>query len=539
MKRAARRLLAALAAALGCSLAAADVLPGFAELEAAGATIGTIRIVTHTVFDETDPLEDRPLFRLANRFHSVTRPEVVRRDLLFRSGEPLRARTIDETERLLRSRRFLYDVQIRPVALRDGVVDLEVATRDNWTFDPGISASRAGGSNASGISLREYNLLGHGIALGVGHWRNVDRTSTVFTLSAPNLRGSWATLDLALARNSDGHRRSASLVRPFHELDARWAAGISLVDDDRIDRLYESGEEVGGLRHRVQRMRAFGGWSDGLVNGQVQRWSAGIEFVDDRYAVDPDWAPPAALPPDRRVVAPFLRWEFAEDRIDRERNRNLVGRPEFFALGLAASAEIGRNLRAFGGSDDGWRLAATLARGFEPLPRDTLIVSGRLSADQLPRGWRTRVGLQAQYYLPQGPHRLTYAAISADRWTRSDPGDTLLLGGDNGLRGYPLRWQGGERRVLATLEQRFYSDVFLWQLFRVGGALFADAGRAWGGPQANADDPGWLADVGAGLRIVNARAAFADVLHIDLATPLNARGDVSRWQLILRARSTF
>jgi hypothetical protein len=93
--------------------------------------------------------------------------------------------------------------------------------------------------------------------------------------------------------------------------------------------------------------------------------------------------------------------------------------------------------------------------------------------------------------------------------------------------------------VLATLEQRFYSDLFVWQLFRVGGALFADVGRAWGGPQANAEDPGWLADLGAGLRIVNARAAFADVLHLDIAAPVNARGDVRRWQFILRAKSTF
>jgi hypothetical protein len=539
MRRAARRLLVALAAALAPFTAAAQALPGFAALEAAGATIGQITIRAEDIFDPSAPEEDVALFRLANRLHKQTRPAVIERSLLFRTGEPLSARTIDETERLLRSQRFLYDVQIRPTAVRDGVVDIEVRTRDTWSLDPGFSAGRAGGENSSGLRVREYNLFGRGILVGLGRSRNVDRTSTELLLSNPRLLGTWADLDIAAANNSDGHRTSASLVRPFYALDARWTAGVTLVDDDRVDRLYRAGDEIGGLRHREQRAQVFGGWSDGLVDGRVQRWTAGLVFDDDRFDTAPDFAPPPALPATRRVVAPFLRWSWIEDRVERELNRNLVGRPEFFSLGLSATLEAGRSLRALGAGHDGWRLAAAAARGFEPWPRDTLVVSGSLWLERLPAGWHRRAGAQAQYYQPQGPHRLFYAALAADLWTGSDPGDTLVLGGDNGLRGYPLRYQGGTRRMLATVEQRFYSDLFVWQLFRVGGAVFADVGRAWGGPYTNPVDPGWLADVGAGLRIVNARAAFGNVLHLDVAVPVGARGDIRRWQLLLRSRATF
>ena len=533
---------AGVAAALLCAAlraAAAEALPSFAELEAAGARIGTVRVVAQDVFDTSDPQEDKALFRLANRLHKQTRPGLIERSLLFRSGEPLQRSTIEETERLLRGYRFLYDVQIRPVAVHDGVVDIEVVTRDTWSFDPGFHAGRSGGANSGGIKLREYNLLGLGIGVGVARSRDVDRSSTEFSLTNPRVFGSWAALELSTARNSDGHRDEASLVRPFYALDARWTAGITALDDERIDRLYRAGEQVGGYRHREQRLQLFGGWSRGRVDGDVQRWTVGIDLDDDAYGADPAFAAPAALPADRRWRGPFLRWDFIEDRYDRELNRNLVGEPEYFALGLQASVRVAQNLRGWGGSDSGLRLSAAVAQGFEPADRDTLTLSAAVAADRLPDGWRTRAGVAARYYRPQGPHRLFYAALAADAQRRGEPAEALLLGGDNGLRGYPLRYQSGDRRVLFTVEQRFYTDLYVWRLFRVGGAVFADLGRAWGGADPNTADPGWLGDVGIGLRIVNARTAFTNVLHVDLAAPVGAQGDIRRWQLLVKSKATF
>jgi hypothetical protein len=97
---------------------AASPVPSFAELEAAGATIGEIRIDPRNIFDLSDPQEDKWLFRWANRLHIQTRPGVIERSLLFKSGEPVSARVMEETERLLRSNSYLYDVRLRPVAYR-------------------------------------------------------------------------------------------------------------------------------------------------------------------------------------------------------------------------------------------------------------------------------------------------------------------------------------------------------------------------------------------------------------------------------------
>ena len=61
-------------------------MPTFAELQTAGARIGEIRVITGDIFDLNDPRENNWFFRLANKLHFNTRPDVIRRALLFESG---------------------------------------------------------------------------------------------------------------------------------------------------------------------------------------------------------------------------------------------------------------------------------------------------------------------------------------------------------------------------------------------------------------------------------------------------------------------
>ena len=515
-------------------------LPGFDELERAGATIGEIRIAPQDIFDLSDPKENLLLFRLANALHIQTRPEVIRRALLFKPGDPVSVRVIEETERLLRSNRYLYDVQLRPLAVRDGVVDIEVRTRDTWSLSAGASVGRSGGENSSGIKVEEYNLLGTGTAISIGRFRTVDRSGTEFGLSMDRVFGSRTALGLSHARNSDGQRSAVSVVRPFYALDARWTAGFTASKDDRIDAVYESGVITGQYRHRQTQGEVFAGWSPGLVDGWVHRYTIGLNRVDDTYAAEPGLVAPATMPGSLKQVGPFVRYELLEDRYDRTQNRNLVGRPEFFSLGLNASAQLGWASTGLGSSRDALIYSASVRRGFEPVADHLLMAAATLSGIEGGRNDRSwSLGLSAQYYLPLNPHWLFYASAAGDWASPGGTQDPLLLGGDNGLRGYPLRFQSGARRVLFTAEQRFYTDWYPWRLFRVGGAAFVDVGRAWGGLSANAGHDGGLADVGFGLRIVSVRAAFSNVLHIDVAFPLNSNGSVKKTQFLVKTKKSF
>ena len=532
---------------LGCGLPgpigaqqAAEVVPSFQELEAAQARIGEIRVRTSDVFDAADEKESGSFYRGANALHVQTRAGVIEQALLFKSGDLVSAAVIDETERLLRGTRYLYDVQIRAVAYRDGVVDIDVVTRDSWSLIPGVSAARSGGVNTTGIRLREYNLFGTGSTLGIGHYDSVDRSGDELLFSNERLFGTRVAMSVNVARNSDGHSNEVSLVRPFYSLDARWAAGASALDDDRIDAVYNAGEVISEYRHRQQRAEAFAGWSTGRIDGWTQRWSIGLDLRDDAYTIEPGRTAPPQLPADERLVGPFVRYELIEDRYTKVVNRDTIGMPEFFALGLATTVQLGWASTGLGSNRDALLYGATASRGFEFGPDHTLLATAGISGQYTEgRVYRQRAGIEGKYYLPQSPRWLFYAAASAAALTHPDVLDMLTLGGDNGLRGYPLRYQAGNRRALLTLEERVYSDLFIWHLFRVGGAAFVDVGRAWGGPHVNTSNPGWLSDVGFGLRISSVRTSLKDVLHIDIAFPLNATPDIKKVQFLVKGKSSF
>ena len=515
-------------------------LPSFAELEAAGATIGEIHVGTLDVFDVNDPKENSALYRLANKLHIQTRPGVIERALLFKTGDRISVRLIEETERLLRGNAYLFDVRIHPVAYRDGVVDIEVVTRDTWTLNVGVNAGRSGGQNSSGTRLKDSNLFGTGITVGVGHSRTVDRSSNVFEFSNQRAFGTWTAIGFSHASNSDGQRNAASVVRPFYALDARWAAGASVSKDDRIDAVYSAGNISSQYRRRQEVGEAFAGWSAGLVDGWVQRYSLGVNYQRNVYAPEPGLTAPAVLPADEKLVGPFFRYELIEDRFDRELNRNLVGRPEFFQLGLASTVQLNWASTGLGSSRNALTYSGSIGRGFEPLPEHTLIALATLSGEVGGAGFKgQQISARAQYYLPQSKRWLFYASAAGDWMTQPGATDALALGGDNGLRGYPLRYQTGARRALFTVEQRFYTDWYPWHLFRVGGAAFLDVGRAWGGVNPNTTDPGWLANAGFGLRIVSVRASTVDVLHVDLAFPLGGTPDIKKVQFLVKTKTSF
>jgi hypothetical protein len=361
-------LIAALAGAAGAAMAQDSLeglegerVPSFAELEAAGARIGEIRVVPQDIFDLTDPAENNWLFRLANKLHIQTRPEVIRRLLLFKTGDPVSVQAIEETERLLRAKHYLYEVSIQPISHRDGVADIEVKTRDTWSLDLGIGLSREGGENKGRVAIKEDNLLGTGITLGIGYTSDVDRRGTEFNISDTNLFGTYGVAAYSYADYDDGSSQSFTLQRPFYALDARWAAGISAAENDQVTSQYNAGDVIAEYRVRSKTSEAFGGWSPGLIAGWTTRYSAGVFHNDSDYELEPDKPPPVRLPSDLTLAGPFLRFELIEDAFRTDVNLNLIGRVEDFAMGVQTRLQVGRALTEWGSTRDSWLYSLSLS----------------------------------------------------------------------------------------------------------------------------------------------------------------------------------
>ena len=518
-------------------------MPLLDELEQRGATIGTIEVYVANIFDLDDPRENRALYRVANHLHIRTREGVVRAQLLFASGEPLVLEKLTETERILRTRHYLNDAWVVPVRYDEArnVVDLAITVRDVWTLSPGLSIGRSGGSNASRISIEEENLLGLGSGVTVTRVRDVDRTSTQFSYSNPTLLRSWWQLGVDYADNSDGRVRSGSLARPFTSLDTRTAIGVDGTAGTSVVSRYSRGVISDQFEARRSYYDAYYGWSRGLVAGWTQRWYAGVRYDSTQFTRRADLTLlPATLPDDRRHTYPFLGWQLVEDRYERGENFDLIGRTEDLYFGRSLYGELGYAPQDYQGQGRALLGRFTALAGWSFLPGQNLFANAALEG-RLQGGETRNVTLSAgaRYFQRVNAHQLFYASLAGKSTRRLDADRQLLLGGDTGLRGYPLRFQGGTSSMLATIEHRVFTDWYPFRLVRIGGAVFFDAGRTWGRDYLGVVPAGLLKDAGLGLRIGNNRSAIGSVLHVDLSYALDRQPGTKRFEVTVETKERF
>jgi hemolysin activation/secretion protein len=518
-------------------------LPSDADLEAAGAVIGNIDIDTRNIFDESDARENNGLFRLGNRLHVRTKHSTIRAQLLFASGEPYRARKLAETERALRMLNFVYDARVVPVHYADGKVDVKVITKDVWTLSPGLSFGRAGGSNSTKFNLEDENFLGWGKTLQVSRGSTVDRTTNAISFADPNVFGSRWTSTVTYADSSDGSQRSVQLGQPFYSLDAPWSTKIVALSFDRTVSRYNLGNIVDQFNDNQSAYELSGGISDGLVDGWTKRLTFGMRYNRNVFLPTPGTdtpTPPALMPPDRTLSYPFVGFDILQDRFQKIGDENEIGRTEDLYFGTEFSGEIGLSNSALGANQNAIILVAKALRGLE-LPDDQQLFLTSDFTSRVEQGHARNLiaDAAAKYYWRWQENWLLYAGLSGTTTYMLDPDMQLLLGGDNGLRGYPLRFESGTSRALFTVEQRFFTDWYPFRLVRVGGAVFADVGRTWGNGVIGNSDPGLLKDVGFGLRLGNTRSGLGNVLHIDLAFPLNDIPGISQMQFLVQTMQSF
>jgi len=515
-------------------------IPSEAELEASGAVIGEILIDNQNIFNLDDPKDDVKLFRLANHLHSRTRKGIIREQLLFRSGERYSRRLIGESERILRADSYFYDAWIRPARYHDGKVDLRVTTRDVWTLNPGFNFGRSGGTNSTGVQLEELNLLGTGVGVKVAHKTDIDRTQSQLEVSDMHAFGGRTAVDLNYANLSDGRLREFRLNRPFYALDTRWAGGFSGRDDIQTDKLYDRGQIIDQFQDRRESAQVYGGWSNGLHNGWVRRWSTGVTYDERRFQPLSTSTGASTIPQDRRFLYPWVQFDLVQDQYLTLFNHDQIARTEDFYVGTTASMRVGWADSALGSSRSALMFHGTAGRGFADPGTSTLLLAtdlfGRLESGVLTN---TILNGSVRYYLEQGRNWLFFTTLQASKGWRLDLDNQILLGGDNGLRGYPLRYQDGTARALWTVEQRFFTDWYPFRLFRVGAAVFFDSGRTWGTPPLAAPSLGLLKDAGFGLRFGNARSGLGNVVHVDLAFPFNGDNSIKRVQFLVQTEEHF
>jgi hypothetical protein len=530
-----------------------------------GSVIGRVELRVLDVFDPSSDAETRLPHRVANRLHVNTRPAVIERELLFESGDPFDARSLEESERHLRAQTGIYDACIAPLRVRGGTVDVLVVTRDVWTLALGAGFGRSGQANTIQFGLEDANFLGTGRLVDLKYTDDPDRTERRFRYQDPALFGTRAELALKVAERSDGYRYTLDAVRPFFSFDTRWSAGTRWVYDQAAQvKLYTRGEVTDRFFMDQTFLEVRGGLSRGFDGTGAHRFLAGFTWDERTFDDDPESLlrpdaraihrpvprqlldrPPLSLPapPAPRTVAyPWVGYQWVEDGFVERHNMDRLARTEDWNLGNQLSVRAGWSSPSWGADASqavaglDWRRGVATPRGRHVVLLDAY-GGGRFGngpAENLLGGARVR-----HYFSNFGRHQL-WSSVSLDAARNLDPENQLLLGGDNGLRGYPLRFRDGDRRALATVEQRFYTNLEVLKLFHVGAAVFVDAGRAWYSGAQPGDAGEILRDVGVGLRLGSSRSSKGTMIHLDVAFPLDGESSERRGvQWLVKTKESF
>lgn len=199
----------------------------FSEFE--GKTIRNIHITTYDPFGHSlsDSLvkPDNFLEKAGNALHIKTKKFVVRNYLLPEKGDAVDSLKILESERLMRSQRFIRRVRITPVLAGADSVDLNVQALDSWSIIPNLTYS---GSRV-GFRLRDRNFLGFGHDFDNRYRQNFENGKYTFQTryTIPNIQRSFIGFNIGYYSNEQNdYTKSVSLERKFFSPLARWAGGV-------------------------------------------------------------------------------------------------------------------------------------------------------------------------------------------------------------------------------------------------------------------------------------------------------------------------
>jgi hypothetical protein len=547
-------------AALPAQVAEPDACPS--------GVVRHIFIDNHSIFDTSDPSLDprfRWAYRLANRLHVRTRPDVIERELLFGVGDCFDPVLLEESARLLRAYPFIAKVDLYGIQQPGGGYHVIVDTEDEWSTQVEARADLSGGGlRLEGLHVRERNLLGTGRELGL-FYRSREATHEYgLGYRAPQFLGTRWVVDLDVGRTRAGTLVRQAVAHPFVGEIGRWSFRQLLQHrDHHFDYLIPPSDE--GIERRIlvpvtERGLYAVGFRRFGQPGNLTLMGAGLSLLELGFedAADRGIMLVQGREYEGRVPAPPELRAPAEERIEELRNirvvalvgkRNITwqerrgldsfrGRQDV-RVGAEVELMVGRSLPGLR-TDNDLYASLDLYAGLGP-PAAFFVTRLRTDArrdyDTTPGDFELKDIFsegEALLYLRPPPlprHTIVLRAAGAGGWHVRTPYQ-ITLGGERSLRGWPEDRFPGGRRVVFTAEDRWFAGWPLPGVADIGTSLFVDVGRIWPGDAPYGRDSFWRTSVGGGLR-VNFPAGGTNTFRVDAAFPVGSDGGLGRMQLLI------
>jgi hypothetical protein len=491
-----------------------------------GQRISDIRIETRPPYEGSGRWWEFPL-RIARDIHSTTRPSVIRRFLLLEVGDSCEERLRAESERILRAQPYLSEASVEAIPDENGDVVVAVTTTDEFTTVLSVST----GSNSpylSALKLGDGNLGGTG-TYASAQWRDgLYRDTWGARFLDHQFLGRRYMLELSGVRRDFGESSwNIDLAHPFVSEFQR-VAWRSQVQTEKELFGFRRGDAEPAQVKIERRFVDIGGVFRVGVTGRLSVFGVSFSRESDRPSAPPVLDSTVAYD---SLLSSFLYrnnarvnaiWGVRNIFFRRVERFDALTAAQDLRLGFQLGALFGRSLSVLGTTDDDILVSAHAYTG---MGSDRTFVSfqargeGRQNYDT--NEWDGIISAARLSFYQRISDRNT-GVFSADwggGWKVRVPFQLTLGDKEGGVRGYRDSRDGGARRFVVRAEDR----VFVGHVRRnadLGVALFADAGRLWGGDVPFGVNTPFKYSVGAGL-LTAIPAGSKRTWRVDVAYPLS------------------
>jgi hypothetical protein len=490
-----------------------------------------------------------PVPAFFNILHVTTKPDVVRRELLFGEGEIIGEDTIEESERNLRSLFVLAVARI--VTARGSTPDsvvVVVVTKDLWTLRPNTNFVYENGNlDLLQFTLAEHNLAGRNKFLGL----NFRLDPATFTLGQhyidPRVWGSRIAAEeqvlVIFNRDSgdpEGTIALANASRPLFSLATEWGWYAGVYYEDDVSRRFINGATAPQYTYdqrfvsgALDGKRSFGrAWKSIFTLG----YSANTARFRPHATTDP-----MILPFSEDVANIYLRYDFYQPRYVTFQDIQAYALTEDYRLGPQSTVELDLAASELGFSSDFFRAFASVAWRWLLGDDDLFYVGASGEARYEPHfsnpqhwttPWVNRAFSATIHNISPRWWILRFLARASVTLHDYDLSNAVLqLGGTSGLRGFAAGTFNGANLYVFNLEART-KPIALWTVY-FGLVGFYDGGAAYfsryGEPAL--EEVGTVLrpvsyhhDAGFGLRIQLPQFNH-EAVRVDMAFPLEASPD--------------
>jgi hypothetical protein len=459
----------------------------------AGQTISDIIIRTEPPAIAGISKRSRMVARTLLSMHATTRPEVVRRLVVFDKGQPCDELRRAESERILRAQRYLAEASIIAYDDGNGGVILEVLTVDELSTIVDVGAT-ATSPYVRRLKFGSSNVGGQAVLLEA-QWQHSNgpyRDGYGGRFVDYQFAGRPYELSLSGIRRALGYEytgiASHAFLTDLQRVAWRMAAGrraeyvpfLRAEVDAPTSYVERRFVDVGGIVRLGEpgRLSLFG-----ASFTQEQDDPANSYILITNHGLVPDTSQLRRTYREYRSARLNALWGVRNIRFMRVTGFDALTATQDVRVGFQLGSLFGRSLAVLGSENDDIFVSSDVYGGVgspQTFAAFQLQGEGRQSYDDNAWDGILGSGRAAAYHRATPRQTLVADAEWSGGWRQRVPFQLTLSDARGGVRGFSRSHTAGARRVVTRVEDRWFVGRFRGAA-DVGLAPFFDAGRLWAG----------------------------------------------------------